>query len=49
MDKKIARVFDCEGNMFKIDFTNRTSDKCIENWCMVRGLEIFNISKEFVK
>jgi len=47
MDKKIARVFDCQDNYSEIGFTSRTSDKYIENWCMQRGLEIFNITIEW--
>jgi len=49
MDKKIARVFDCQDNYSEIGFTIRTSDKYIENWCMQRSLEIFNITIEFVE
>ena len=49
MDKKIVRCFDCESNMFNVDFGIKTSDRYIENWCKVRGLEIFSIVQEFVK
>jgi len=49
MDKKIARVFDCQDNYSEIGFTIRTSDKYIENWCLERGLEIFNITNEWIK